>query len=171
MTVLDLPQRAIIPAGEVLTVYTDGYLALRRTWAHWIGQLGSFLRGEHAFAQLIRFALVGGLSNIGYLLLFVALYGSGAQLANLAGSVVSTAMANELHRRLTFHASERVRWHTAQLEGGALALTGLAITAGAIALLEWTAPQLGGPAQAAAVLGITAGVGTLRFLTLRLWVF
>ncbi|NNH72657.1 GtrA family protein [Nocardia uniformis] len=164
MTVLDLPRRATLPTADALTIYTDGY----RTR---FGQLGVFLRGDHAFAQLIRFALVGGLSNIGYLLLFLALYGEGAQLANLAGSVVSTTMANELHRRLTFHASGRVSWYTAQLEGGALALTGLAITSGAIAALEWGAPTLGDLAQAGAVLGVTAAVGTLRFLTLRLWVF
>lgn len=171
MTVLDLPQRATLPAGDVLTIYTDGYLTIRRTWAYWAGRLGTFLRGDHAFAQLIRFALVGGLSNVGYLLLFLALYGEGPQLANLAGSIVSTALANEMHRRLTFHASDRVRWHTAQIEGGALALTGLAITSGAIAALEWGAPSLGDIYQAMAVLGVTAAVGTLRFLTLRLWVF
>ncbi|MFI6867207.1 GtrA family protein [Nocardia sp. NPDC050406] len=171
MTVLDLPQRATLPAADVLTIYADGYQTMRRTGANWFGQLGVFLRGEHALAQLVRFALVGGLSNVGYLLLFLALYGEGAQLANLAGSIVSTALANELHRRLTFHASGRVRWHTAQIEGGALALTGLAITSGAIAALEWGAPGLGDIAQAMAVLAVTAAVGTLRFLTLRLWVF
>lgn len=171
MTVLDLPQRATLPAADVLTIYTDGYLTLRRNWVYGVGQLGAFVRGDHALAQLIRFALVGGLSNIGYLLLFLALYGEGPLLANLAGSVVSTALANEMHRRLTFHASGRVSWYTAQLEGGALALTGLAITSGAIAALEWGAPTLGDMAQAAAVLGVTAAVGTLRFVTLRLWVF
>lgn len=131
----------------------------------------ALVRGEHALAQLIRFALVGGLSNIGYLVPFLALYGGGPQLANLAGSLVSTVLANELHRRLTFRASVRVRWYTAQLEGGALALTGLAITSAAIAVLEWTTPSMDDLAQAAAVLAITAAVGVFRFLTLRRWVF
>ncbi|MBF6329287.1 GtrA family protein [Nocardia transvalensis] len=132
---------------------------------------GAFLRGDHWFPQLIRFALVGGLSNIGYFLLFLACYGGGPQLANLTGSVVSTALANELHRRLTFHASDRVNWLTAQLEGGGLALAGLAITSGALAILDLTAPGLSDIAEAIAVVAITAAVGTLRFLTLRLWVF
>lgn len=131
----------------------------------------ALLHGEHALAQLIRFALVGGLSNIGYLVPFLALYGGGPQLANLAGSLVSTVLANELHRRLTFRASVRVRWYTAQLEGGALALTGLAITSAAIAVLGWTTPSMDDLAQAAAVLAITAAVGVFRFLTLRRWVF
>ncbi|WP_332838129.1 GtrA family protein [Nocardia terpenica] len=135
------------------------------------GRLGVFLRGDRWFAQLIRFALVGGLSNVGYFLLFLACYGGGPQLANLTGSIVSTALANELHRRLTFHASGRVGWLTAQLEGGGLALAGLAITSAALAILDVTAPTLNDIAEAIAVITITAAVGTLRFVTLRLWVF
>ncbi|WP_235746595.1 GtrA family protein [Nocardia coffeae] len=135
------------------------------------GLIGDYLRGDRWLAQLIRFALVGGFSNIGYFLLFTACYGSGPQLANLIGSVVSTAIANELHRRLTFHAADRVGWLTAQIEGGGLALAGLAITSAALALLDVVAPGMGDIAEAIAVIVITAAVGTLRFLSLRLWVF
>ncbi|MCM6773811.1 GtrA family protein [Nocardia sp. CDC159] len=134
-------------------------------------RLAAYLRGDHWFPQLIRFALVGGLSNIGYFLLFLACYGGGPQLANLTGSIVSTALANELHRRLTFHASGRVNWLTAQLEGGGLALAGLAITSASLAILDIVAPTLDDIAEALAVVAITAAVGALRFLTLRLWVF
>ncbi|MBF6173758.1 GtrA family protein [Nocardia blacklockiae] len=134
-------------------------------------QLGAYLRGDKWLPQLIRFALVGGFSNIGYFLLFMACYGGGAQLANLTGSVVSTALANEMHRRLTFHAANRVGWLTAQLEGGGLALAGLAITSASLAALDFVAPGLSDVAEALAVIAITAAVGALRFLTLRLWVF
>ncbi|WTL32900.1 GtrA family protein [Nocardia sp. NBC_01503] len=178
MAVLDIPQRATMPGTALVDAYAygteamvSGTEAVRTAGVRWTGQLGAWLRSEHAFAQLIRFALVGGLSNIGYLMLFLAFYGGGPQLANLAGSIVSTAVANELHRRLTFHAAGRVRWFTAQLEGGGLALAGLAITSAGLAILESTAPGMGDIAEAAAVLAITAAVGTIRFLTLRLWVF
>lgn len=134
-------------------------------------RFADYLRGDHWLPQLIRFALVGGFSNIGYFLLFLACYGGGPQLANLVGSIISTALANELHRRLTFHAADRVGWLAAQLEGGGLALAGLAITSGALAILDIVAPGLGDVTEAIAVIGITAAVGTLRFLTLRLWVF
>lgn len=134
-------------------------------------RFADYLRGDHWLSQLVRFALVGGFSNIGYFLLFLACYSGGPQLANLTGSIVSTALANELHRRLTFHAADRVGWLAAQLEGGGLALAGLAITSGALAVLDIAAPGLDDVAEAIAVIGITAGVGTLRFLTLRLWVF
>ncbi|WP_342213882.1 GtrA family protein [Nocardia wallacei] len=134
-------------------------------------QLGAYLRGDKWLPQLIRFALVGGFSNIGYFLLFMACYGGGAQLANLTGSIVSTALANEMHRRLTFHAADRVGWLTAQLEGGGLALAGLAITSASLAALDFIAPGMSDVAEALAVIAIAAAVGTLRFLTLRLWVF
>ncbi|WP_254205683.1 GtrA family protein [Nocardia alni] len=136
-----------------------------------LGRLGVYLRGDRWLAQLIRFALVGGFSNIGYFLLFMAFYGSGPQLANLTGSVVSTALANELHRRLTFHAADRVGWFTAQIEGGGLALAGLGITSAALALLDVLVPHIGGAPDAIAVILVTAVVGTFRFLGLRLWVF
>ncbi len=135
------------------------------------GLFGEYLRSDRWLAQLIRFALVGGLSNVGYFLLFMACYGGGPQVANLIGSVVSTAIANELHRRLTFHAAGRVGWLTAQIEGGGLALAGLAITSAALALLDVVVPGMGDIAEAIAVIVITAAVGTLRFLSLRLWVF
>ncbi|WP_342213234.1 GtrA family protein [Nocardia wallacei] len=142
-----------------------------RTTRRALGRLGAYLRGDKWLPQLVRFALVGGLSNIGYFLLFLAFYGGGAQLANLTGSIVSTALANELHRRLTFHAADRVGWLTAQLEGGGLALAGLAITSAALAILDFVAPGMSDVAEALAVIAIAAAVGTLRFLTLRLWVF
>ncbi|MFI5779184.1 GtrA family protein [Nocardia sp. NPDC051570] len=143
----------------------------RATAPNSLARVGAYLRGDHWFPQLIRFALVGGLSNVGYFLLFLACYGGGPQLANLTGSIVSTALANELHRRLTFHAADRVNWLTAQLEGGGLALAGLAITSAGLAILDVAAPTLNDIAEALAVVAITAAVGALRFLTLRLWVF
>ncbi|MBF6170426.1 GtrA family protein [Nocardia blacklockiae] len=129
------------------------------------------LRGEHAVAQLIRFALVGGASNIAYVLLFAVLHATGPLVANVAGSLVSTVIANELHRQLTFHAAGRVGWRTAQCEGGGLALLGLLISTAALAGLDAWAPGLGGAGQAGAALAVMAAVGGLRFLALRGLVF
>ncbi len=136
-----------------------------------VSRFANYLRGDHWLSQLVRFALVGGFSNIGYFLLFLACYSGGPQIANLTGSIVSTALANELHRRLTFHAAGRVGWLAAQLEGGGLALAGLAITSGALAVLDLLAPGLDDVTEAIAVIGITAAVGAMRFVTLRWWVF
>ncbi|MFE1595016.1 GtrA family protein [Nocardia sp. NPDC058705] len=136
-----------------------------------LARVRHYLRSDHAFAQLIRFALVGGASNIAYVLLFLTMHGSGPLVANVAGSMVSTVIANELHRQLTFRAGSRVGGFTAQWEGSGLALIGLAISTAALAGLDVLAPNLGQAAQAGAVLAIMATVGGLRFLALRTFVF
>ncbi|WP_280423972.1 GtrA family protein [Nocardia carnea] len=166
MTILQLPSSGALSAGELDIDWPEQLDPVA-----WQQRLLRYLRGDRAFPQLIRFALVGGLSNISYVLLFLSLTGAGTLLANVAGSVVSTVLANELHRRLTFHAAERVGWFTAQWEGGGLALLGLGISTAALAALEVLAPTLAEPAQAAAVLAISAAVGGLRFLALRGLVF
>ncbi|MGS2806563.1 GtrA family protein [Nocardia sp. MW-W600-9] len=135
------------------------------------GRPWRFLRGDHALAQLIRFALVGGVSNIAYVLLFLACDRLGPLAANIAGSLVSTVIANELHRQLTFRAAARVGWFTAQWEGGGLALIGLLTSTAALAGLESLAPGLGQLGQAGAVLVVMAVAGGARFLALRGLVF
>ncbi len=129
------------------------------------------LRGDRALAQLIRFALVGGVSNIAYVLLFTVMHGTGPLIANTAGSILSTVIANELHRRLTFQAAGRVGWFAAQCEGGGLALIGLLVSSAVLAALRFSAPDLGDRAQAGAVLAVMAAVGGLRFIALRGFVF
>ncbi|GAB2706327.1 hypothetical protein GCM10027089_31130 [Nocardia thraciensis] len=114
---------------------------------------------------------MGGASNIAYVLLFTALSETGPLVANVAGSIVSTVIANELHRRLTFRAAGRVGWFTAQWEGGGLALIGLVVSTAALAGLDFWAPGLGGLAQATAALTVMASIGGMRFLALRGFVF
>ncbi|MFX0578311.1 GtrA family protein [Nocardia nepalensis] len=140
-------------------------------WLDRLAHVRPYLRGDHAFAQLIRFVLVGAFSNIAYVLLFVAMNRIGPLVANVAGSIVSTVIANELHRQLTFHAAGRVGWFTAQWQGGGLALIGLLISTAALAGLEFWAPGLGEIAQSGTVIAIMAIVGGVRFLALRGFVF
>ncbi|MFD4179518.1 GtrA family protein [Rhodococcus sp. NPDC058514] len=139
----------------------------------WIkGRTGcSRLRGDGAPAQFVRFVLVGGSSNLLYALVFFLLHSQGTFAANVAGVVVSTALANELHRRLTFHASARVHWFPAQWEGGGLALVGLVLSTVSLALLDFWLPSAGGAVQAVLVVVVSALVGVFRFLALRGWVF
>ncbi|WP_433578481.1 GtrA family protein [Nocardia brasiliensis] len=167
MTVLQTTQPGMLPYATP----ADRYQVLRAEWQAALTEPLRHLRSEHALAQLVRFALVGGASNIAYVLLFLAMHGSGPLVANIAGSLTSTAIANELHRQLTFRAASRVDWRTAQWEGGGLALLGLGISTAALAGLDFWAPGLGDTAQAGAVLVIMAAVGGLRFLALRSLVF
>ncbi|MGY1826334.1 GtrA family protein [Blastococcus sp. SYSU DS0541] len=129
--------------------------------------VAAWLRSDRTPAQFARFVLVGGSANAVYLGLFLLLAGLGEQAANLGGVAVSTAVANELHRRLTFRATDRAGWATAQWAGGGLALAGLAATSLALAALDsWTASA--GPLGAVAVVWtVTAAVGVARFVGLR----
>lgn len=87
--------------------------------------------------------------------------------ANAAGSIVSTMIANELHRRITFRAAGRISWLTAQWQGGGLALIGLLTSTAALAVIEFVAPALDELTRAGLVLAVMAAVGVLRFLALR----
>ncbi|MFC4374855.1 GtrA family protein [Nocardia halotolerans] len=174
MTVLETPKPSVSHVACMFTVWTGPVPVTVTTTPKARPRLDRsllYLRDDRALPQLIRFALVGGASNIAYVLLFFSVVGAGPLIANVAGSLVSTVIANELHRRLTFHAADRVGWFTAQWEGGGLALLGLGITTAGLAALGFWAPGLGDSMQALAVLAITAAVGGMRFLALRDWVF
>ena len=165
MTCPSLARRVAAPA-EVGACLRTAVTSTTRAAARVAGDPGA---GE-ATAQLARFAMVGGLATSVQVLLFTALAPAGVLPAYAVSWAVSTALANELHRRRTFRADERVGALSAQLEGGGLALLALLITSAALAALAVTAPDAGVGAQTILVLAVTATVGLLRFLALR-WSF
>ena len=128
------------------------------------------LHGDDPAAQLVRFVTVGVISSLVYFSVFLLLRPLGSQLANLSGAVLSSILANELHRRLTFHAHERIGWWTAQWEGGGLAAVGLMATATALAVLDPVVSDAWW-AQLLLIGAVTGAVGLARFVFLRLWVF
>ena len=133
-------------------------------------RLSPLLAGDATLAQLARFAMAGVLASAVQVLLFLLLAPIGALLANLFAWAGSTALANELHRRRTFHADGRVGWLAAQVEGGGLAVVGLGITTGALATMAVVVPHAGTPLQALLVLLVNTTVGVARFIALR-WAF
>jgi putative flippase GtrA len=133
--------------------------------------LRSRLRGDDAVAQFARFVLVGGVSSALYAAVFISLAGLGDQPANWAGAVASTLLANEMHRRLTFHAGMRVSWFTAQWEGGGLACVGLVATSLALAGVHTLVGDVGTTAQLLLIAAVTGAIGLIRFVALRSWVF
>jgi putative flippase GtrA len=128
------------------------------------------LRTDATSAQFARFVIVGGLSSAVYAFLVLALAGFGNQAAMVTGSIASSVLANELHRRLTFHAGERVTWQAAQAEGGALVVAGTVLTS--LALYWWD--TVAGPSSAltdlAVIATVTGAIGLVRFAALR-WLF
>ena len=101
--------------------------------------------------------------------LCLVLAGLGDQAANAVGVLASTALANELHRRLTFRAGGRVGWTTAQWAGSGLAVVGLAASSSTLAALTaWTGSS--GPVVSVLVVcAVSGAIGLVRFVGLR-WV-
>ena len=129
------------------------------------------MRRDDGTGQFARFVLVGGLSSAVYALLFAALaVPVGSVTANVLGSAASSVLANELHRRLTFRAGERVAWLTAQVEGGALAAAGIVATSVALGWLTSVVGPTDVVVQLLLVGAVTGAIGLLRFAALR-WAF
>ncbi|HEX2301780.1 MAG TPA: GtrA family protein [Pseudonocardiaceae bacterium] len=128
------------------------------------------LRRDDPRTQFVRFVAVGAVANVLYGALFVLLADAGSQTANVVGSIASSALANELHRRLTFRAGGRVSWLRAQGEGGGLALAGMVATTAALGWFDALAPGSGAAAHLVVVAVVTGAVGLVRFAALR-WVF
>lgn len=129
------------------------------------------LRGDETLGQFARYVLVGALSTTLYGLVVLVADHAGDQAANLAGAIASTLLANELHRRLTFHAGARVSWFTAQWEGGGLAVIGLMATSLALVSFSTLVGEVSPLIQIGLVIAVTGLIGLGRFVALRAWVF
>jgi putative flippase GtrA len=130
----------------------------------------TWLRRDDGWAQFARFVLVGGSSTGVYAMLFLALQGFGTIVAHLLATVASTILANELHRRLTFHAEDRVGWLVAQIEAGGVSLLGLVATSTALGWLTTSVDSAPPILQISLVVAVTAFIGLMRFIALR-WIF
>lgn len=146
--------------------------AVRTQSTHRARDLAVRLRtGDGSAAQFSRFVVVGALSSLLYAVVFIGLDRFGDQQANLAGAIASTLLANELHRRLTFHADGRVSWFTAQWEGGGLAVVGLVATSVALAGLNQLVGETSWVTEVLLIGAVTGAIGIVRFVALKAWVF
>ena len=133
-------------------------------------RLLAWLRRDEVVPQFARFVVVGGGSSLFYALLFWMLHGLGSQPANVIAVVLSSVLANDLHRRLTFHAERRLSWLMAQWEGGGVSLIGLVTTTLALGWLDRVTTDANLLLQLALVGAVFATIGCLRFVALR-WLF
>ncbi|MGE3810869.1 MAG: glycosyltransferase [Candidatus Nanopelagicales bacterium] len=122
--------------------------------------------------QLVRFALVGVLSTLAYLVLYLGLRQvMDAQWAN-ALSLLITAIGNTaLNRRVTFGvrgAADRFRH---QLQGLVVFALGLAMTSSSLALLHAVSPTPGRAVEVGVLVVANIGATLVRFLLFRSWVF
>ncbi len=122
--------------------------------------------------QLVRFAAIGVVSTLAYLVLFVAARPAvGAQAANFTALLLTALGNTAANRRLTFGVRGRDRRGRHHAGGLAVFALGLLLTSGSLAALHtWAAV----PSRTVELLVLVAANLTatlLRFLLLRRWVF
>jgi putative flippase GtrA len=125
-----------------------------------------------AATGVARFMAVGLGSTLAYACLYLLLrQGLPALAANLL-ALAATAVANTAaNRRLTFGVRGRAGLARHHAAGVLLFVLSLALTSGALALLEQLVPQPGRALELAVLVG-ASGVATVsRYLALRSWVF
>ena len=120
--------------------------------------------------QLVRFAAVGAMSTLAYVVLYSLLRVSvDAQVANLSALLVTAVANTAANRRLTFGITARqgaVKHHVAGLIAFGI---GLALTSGSLGLLDWAAPYASHMAELSVLVVANATATLLRFVILR-WV-
>jgi putative flippase GtrA len=122
--------------------------------------------------QLVRFAVVGILSTLAYLAIFVLLRGTvGAQTANLAALLITAVANTAANRRLTFGIRGGVGVLRAHAQGLVVFGLGLALTSGALTVLQAVAAPPSRTAELALLVLANAAATLLRFLLFRGWVF
>jgi putative flippase GtrA len=114
------------------------------------------------------FATVGGLFNVFYGLLYLALReGLSAQSANAVALIASTIAGTWGHRRITFGVRGMARMVPHQTLGLALLLFSLAVTAGSLWLLETSVEEPSRTAELVVLVTANLGVGLVRFAAFR----
>ncbi|MGY1830132.1 glycosyltransferase [Geodermatophilus sp. SYSU D01180] len=122
--------------------------------------------------QLVRFAVIGALSTLAYLLLFVLLRGVvAAQPANLLALLVTAVANTAANRRVTFGIRGGLHAGRHQLQGLVVSGLALALTSGSLGLLHLADPTPARGLELTVLVGANAVATLLRFLLLRGWVF
>ena len=122
--------------------------------------------------QLLRFAAVGVVSTVAFLLLYSLFRTStSAQVAN-AAALLATAVANTaVNRRLTFGIRGRRHAGRSQVEGLLVIGLGLGLTSGSLALLDALVGRPWHLLELTVLVAANAAATVLRFVAYRSWVF
>ncbi|MER8183941.1 GtrA family protein [Kitasatospora sp. NPDC094015] len=122
--------------------------------------------------QLPAFLVIGVLSTLFYLLLYVAARQVvGPQAGNLIALLVSAVANTAANRRFTFGITGSKGALRHQAQGGVAFVIGLGLSAGVLALLHRTVPDASKVVEVAGLV-VANGLATLcRFLLMRVWVF
>jgi putative flippase GtrA len=122
--------------------------------------------------QLVRFAAIGVLSTLAYLVLYLTLRtATGAQAANLVALLLTAVANTAANRRLTFGVTGRAGAARHQAQGLAVFGLGLALTSGSLVLLHAVDAAPGRAVEVGVLATANLAATLLRFLLLRGWVF
>ena len=159
------PSRAVTPSDPTQPIAKTGMSATGRTVDP--DGVPAGMTG-----QLIRFALVGVVSTVAYVLLYALLrYGLGPQSANLVALLLTTVGNTAANRGLTFGVHGPHRWWRHQLQGLAVFALALALTSGSLALLGTVSTAAHHGVELAVLISASLLATALRFTLLRTWVF
>ncbi|GAA2823332.1 bifunctional glycosyltransferase family 2/GtrA family protein [Kitasatospora paracochleata] len=122
--------------------------------------------------QLASFAVIGTLSTVAYLLLYLAARQAvPALVANAVALAVTAVFNTAANRRFTFGVTGPRDALRHQVEGGIAFLIGLVLSSAAIALLHAVRPDSAHGVELAALVAANALATLVRFVLLRVWVF
>ena len=122
--------------------------------------------------QVVRFAAVGVISTLAYLMLFILLRPlAGAQFANFLALAITAVANTTANRRLTFGVRGRKDVVRHQFQGFGVFLLGLAITSGSLVVLHGMSPEPSNLAEITVLVIANLFATVVRFLLLRSWVF
>jgi len=121
--------------------------------------------------QAFRFAIVGVLSTLAYLLLFsLARPSMGAQAANLVALLTTAVLNTAANRRFTFNAGKSGALRH-QAQGLVVFALGLSLTSGALALLAAVSENPSRAVELTVLVVANLAATVLRFVLMREWVF
>jgi putative flippase GtrA len=122
--------------------------------------------------QVVRFAAIGIISTLAYLVLFLFLRSmTGAQVANLLALALTAVGNTAANRRLTFGVRGRGGAVKHQFQGFGVFLLGLAITSGSLAMLNLADPSPSTLVEITVLVIANLLATVVRFVLLRGWVF
>jgi putative flippase GtrA len=137
-----------------------------------LAAIGRDRTGGALLPQAVRFAGVGVLSTIAYLLLYVVLRGDmSAQLANITALLVTTVANTAVNRRFTFAVRGRHGVLRHQVQALAVLGAAVALTSGSLALLTALVSHPPRLLEVMALVVANLAATVLRFALLRNWVF
>jgi putative flippase GtrA len=135
-------------------------------------QLGRGGRPESLLRQVIRFGVIGVLSTLAYLVLFLACRAPlGAQAANFTALLVTAVANTAVNRRFTFNVHGPAGAWRHQAQALFVFVLGLTLTSGALAVLSAVTASPARWVEVAVLVLANLASTLLRFVLLREWVF